>query len=275
MTDTLLTAAEPPPPPPTASFRSSRWMRLLSDILYPVASFGAFLLIWQFLPRALGVANYILPVPTEFFANFFTNWALIREHTLITSQEIAAGFIAGTIISVPLGYLITSQRVVERAFYPLIVFFQLVPKIAVAPLFVVWFGFGLMPKVLLTFLLCFFPVLVSSMAGFRSLDERVLYLTRSMGATAYQTFRYVRLPTALPFILAGMRVSVVLATTGAIVAEFVGANQGLGYLLLQGTTYLDMPRIFACLLALCLVGLLFAYAVGLLERFMMPWKPKK
>ena len=119
----------------------------------------------------------------------------------------------------------------------MIVFFQLVPKIAIAPLFVVWFGFGLFPKVLLTFLLCFFPTLVASMTGFRALDERVLYLTRSMGASAWQTFRYVRLPAALTYIFAGLKVSAVFAATGAIVGEFVGANAGLGYLLLRGTSY--------------------------------------
>jgi NitT/TauT family transport system permease protein len=149
-----------------------------------------------------------------------------------------------------------------------------VPKIAVAPLFVVWFGFGPFPKVLFTFLLCFFPTLVASMAGFRALDERVLYLTRSMGASWWQTFCYIRLPSALGYLFAGLKVSIVFAATGAIVAEFVGANAGLGYLLLRGTSYLDMPLIFAILVALSLVGLVFSYAVQALESVLMPWQRK-
>jgi NitT/TauT family transport system permease protein len=153
-----------------------------------------------------------------------------------------------------------------------IVFFQLIPKIAIAPLFVVWFGFGLFPKVLLTFLLCFFPTLVASMTGFRALDERVLYLTRSMGATWWQTFRYVRLPAAMTYIFAGLKVSIVFAATGAIVGEFVGANAGLGYLLLRGTSYLDMPLIFAVLVALSAIGILFSYVVQWAERALMPWQ---
>ena len=170
--------------------------------------------------------------------------------------------------------MIVSIRILEKAVYPVIVFFQLVPKIAIAPLFVVWFGFGLFPKVLLTFLLCFFPTLVASMTGFRALDERVLYLTRSMGATAWQTFRYVRVPSALVYIFSGLKVSAVLAATGAIVGECVGANAGLGYLLLRGTSFLDMPLIFACLVALSVVGIFFSYIVDAVEVLLMPWQRK-
>ena len=128
---------------------------------------------------------------------------------------------------------------------------------------------------LLTFLLCFFPTLVASMAGFRALDPRVLYLTRSMGATWWQTFRYVRLPAALSYIFAGLKVSVVFAATGAIVGEFVGANSGLGYLLLRGTSYLDMPLIFAILVALSVVGIAFSYVVQFAERLLMPWTARR
>ena len=197
----------------------------VSAVAYPIASFAVLLLLWQFGVRAAGVPEYILPVPTEFLAKLWADRGLISQHTLVTSKEIILGFVIAPVISIPLGFL-TVREPIERALYPLIVFFQLVPKIAVAPLFVVWFGFGLFPKVLLTFLLCFFPTLVASMTGFRALDERVLYLTRSMGATWWQTFRYVRMPAAMTYIFAGLKVSVVFAATGAIVGEFVGANAG-------------------------------------------------
>jgi len=246
----------------------------ISSIGYPALSFGLLLLLWQFGVRAAGVPDYILPVPTEFLSKLWTARALIAEHTLVTAKEIVLGFLAAAAISIPLGFVVVSVRAIERAVYPVIVFFQLIPKIAIAPLFVVWFGFGLFPKVLLTFLLCFFPTLVASMAGFRALDERVLFLTRSMGATWWQTFRYVRLPAALTYIYAGLKVSIVFAATGAIVGEFVGANQGLGYLLLRGTSYLDMPLIFAVLVALSVVGIFFSYLVQFSERLLMPWRRK-
>ncbi len=247
---------------------------LVTIVLYPAASFGILLLAWQFLVRLFGVPEFILPVPSEFFVRLGADRGLIWQHTLVTSNEILLGFAVATVISVPLGFVIVQVRFLERALYPLIVFFQLVPKIAVAPLFIVWFGFGLFPKVLFTFLLCFFPTLVASMTGFRALDERVLYLTRSMGASWWQTFRYIRLPAAMSYIFAGLKVSIVFSATGAIVAEFVGANAGLGYLLLRGTSYLDMPLIFAILVALSVVGIFFSYAVQLLETLLMPWQRK-
>jgi NitT/TauT family transport system permease protein len=246
----------------------------VSTVLYPLLTFTALFLAWQYLVRAFGVPEYILPVPSEFLAKFVESRALIWQHALVTAKEILLGFSIATLIAVPLGFLIVSVRVFERSLYTLIVFFQLIPKIAIAPLFVVWFGFGLFPKVLFTFLLCFFPTLVASMAGFRAIDERVLYLTRSMGASGWQTFRYIRVPSALGYIFAGLKVSVVFATTGAIVAEFVGANAGLGYLLLRGTSFLDMPFIFAVLVGLCAVGILFSYGVQLIEYCIMPWQRK-
>ena len=263
--------AAPAPPEPGA--RAGR-RHLIPALLYPVATFGLLLLAWEYLVRAFGVPEYVLPVPSEFVARLGQSRALIWQHTRVTAQEILLGFAVATLVSVPLGLLIVSIRTIERSLYPLIVFFQLVPKIAVAPLFVVWFGFGPFPKVLFTFLLCFFPTLVASMAGFRSLDERVLYLTRSMGASRWQTFRYIRLPSALGYIFSGLQVSIVFSATGAIVAEFVGANAGLGYLLLRGTSYLDMPLIFAVLVALSVVGILFSYAVQGLETLLMPWQRK-
>jgi len=259
--DQLAVAA---PPPTKARDR-------ISAVLFPIATFAALLVAWQFLVRLFGVPEYILPLPTEFLSKLVESRALIWQHTLVTASEVLLGFLFAAAIGVPLGLMIVSFRWLERSLYPLIVFFQLIPKIAVAPLFVVWFGFGPFPKVLLTFMLCFFPTLVASMTGFRALDERVLYLTRSMGANAGQTFRYIRLPSAIAHIFGGFKVSIVFAATGAIVAEFVGSNSGLGYLLLRATSYLDMPLIFAVLVALSAIGIVFSYAVQLLERLCMPW----
>ena len=268
MTDATATDSVAVAAPPSA--RGDR----MAAIGYPIASFAILLMAWQFGVRALGIPEYILPLPTEFLAKLWVDRLLISEHAWVTAKEIVLGFLMSTAISIPLGFLIVSWKPLERALYPLIVFFQLIPKIAIAPLFVVWFGFGMFPKVLLTFLLCFFPTLVASMTGFRALDERVLYLTQSMGATGWQTFRYVRLPSALTYIFAGLKVSIVFAATGAIVGEFVGANAGLGYLLLRGTSYLDMPLIFAVLVALAIVGIVFSYLVQFVETLLMPWQRK-
>ena len=152
---------------------------------------------------------------------------------------------------------------------------QLVPKIAVAPLFLVWLGFGMESKVLLTVLLTFFPLLIASISGFQILDDRLLYLTKSMGATSWETFRYLRFPAALPVIFSGIKTSATIAATAAIVAEFVGANKGLGYVLLRGTSTMDIELVFAVLVVLTLIGVAINYVVEFCEWAMTPWQRAK
>ena len=251
---------------------ASRVRQALSRASYPLATFAVVLLAWQFLARPFGIPAYILPIPSEFLAELVASRALIAQHTLVTAWETILGFVLSTIISIPLGYFIVRIVFLERTLYPLIVAFKIIPKVAIAPLFIVWFGFGMGPKIWFTFMMCFFPTLVAAIAGFRALEERTLYLVRSMGASGWQTFRYVRMPAALDYIFAGMKISIVFATTGAIVAEFVGGNSGLGYLMLHGTSTLDMSLIFAVLVVLCALGLLLAYVLEVIERLAMPWK---
>jgi NitT/TauT family transport system permease protein len=152
---------------------------------------------------------------------------------------------------------------------------QLVPKIAVAPLFLVWLGFGMESKVLLTVLMTFFPLLLASISGFQILDERFLYLTRSMGATRWQTFRYLRFPAALPVVFSGIKSSATIAATAALVAEFVGANKGLGYVLLRSTSTMDMTLTFAVLVVLTIIGIAINYVVEFGEWAMTPWQRTK
>lgn len=263
-----VSVAAPPRPRRARSIARDR----LSSIGLPLFTFVGLLVLWEVLIILFKVPEYIVPRPSQFLVRVWQDRSLLWTHTLVTGSEVIVGFLAATVVSIPLALVVVSVPLVERAFYPVIVFFQIIPKIAIAPLFIVWFGFGAFPKDLLTFLLCFFPILVASMSGFRALDPRVLYLTRSMGASWWQTFRYVRIPAALPFIFSGLKVSVVLAVTAAIVAEFVGANSGLGYLLLRGSSYFDTQLIFATLVALSLLGLVFNYAVEILERVIMPWQ---
>jgi NitT/TauT family transport system permease protein len=262
-----------PPAPPRTSGAAGQRSALLRFGL-PTAAFVAVIVIWQLAVVLLDIKQYILPAPTVVFERFITSIPTLWDAALVTSSEVALGFLLAAVVSIPLAYLIASVRLVEIAFYPLIVVLQTIPKIAVAPLFIVWFGFGSLPKILLTFLLCFFPILVDTLTGFKALDPRVLYITKSMGASGLQTFGYVRLPSAMPFIFSGLKVAVVLAVTGAIVAEFVGSNAGLGYLLLRASSNLDTPLIFSVLVVLSLLGLIFSYAIELLEKLVAPWQRK-
>jgi NitT/TauT family transport system permease protein len=257
-----------PPPPP----RDTQGIPRAARIGLPIAAFAASLVLWQLFVVVLDIKSYILPAPTVVLARLSQSIPILWDGALVTGSEVVLGFLLAAVVSIPLAFLIASVRLVEITFYPLIVVLQTVPKIAVAPLFIVWFGFGGLPKILLTFLLCFFPILVDSLTGFKALDKRLLYISKSMGASGLQTFRHIRLPAALPFIFSGLKVAVVLAVTGAIVAEFVGANAGLGYLLLRASSNLDTPLIFSVLIVLSLLGLVFAYAVELIERLVAPWQ---
>lgn len=240
----------------------------------PTAAFAASILLWEGLVRLLDIKQYILPAPSVVAVRFSEVIPTLWDAALVTGTEVILGFLWAAAISIPLAYLIASVRVFEITFYPLIVVLQTIPKIAVAPLFIVWFGFGTTPKVLLTFLLCFFPILVDTLTGFKALDPRLLYITRSMGASRTQTFSHVRMPAALPFIFSGLKVAIVLAVTGAIVAEFVGSNAGLGYVLLRASSNLDTPLIFSVLVVLSILGLFFSNLVETAERLVTPWQRK-
>ncbi|MET0888186.1 MAG: ABC transporter permease [Mycetocola sp.] len=274
-TRTIALSNDPIPSPPRPGRARSRTLNTpLARFGLPLLAFVVTIVIWQILVVTLDIKQYILPAPTVVWDRLITSIPELWAALLVTASEVVWGFLLATVISIPLAYLIASVRWVEIMFYPLIVVLQTIPKIAVAPLFIVWFGFGSLPKILLTFLLCFFPILVDTLTGFKALDPRVLYITRSMGASRLQTFGFVRLPSALPYIFSGLKVAVVLAVTGAIVAEFVGSNAGLGYLLLRSSANLDTPLIFAVLVVLSLLGLAFSFLVELAEKLVAPWERK-
>ena len=171
----------------------------------------------------------------------------------------------------PLAVGITSYRRFDKFITPILLFFQTVPKIAIAPLFLVWFGFGPFPKVLVAFLISFFPIVIDTAIGLRSISPEMIDLARSMGATKLQIFMRFRMPTALPYFFGGLKVAATLAVVGAVVGEFVGADRGLGYLLLVSNSNLDTPLLFASIVALTALGLILFYIIEVLEHFLIPW----
>jgi NitT/TauT family transport system permease protein len=251
--------------------RAGRIWRVVRETL-PAWVFIALIAAWWAAVAILKVPAFLLPPPEDVLPRIWEGRVSLLDHATVTMQEIVLGFGLSVVTAIPLGLLIALSPTAKRMLYPLLVFIQLVPKIAVAPLFVVWLGFGLTSKVMLTLLLTFFPLLLASMAGFQILDQRLLYLTRSMGATTWQTFRYLRFPAALPVIFGGLKTSATIAATAAIVAEFVGSNKGLGYVLLQGTANLDTTLVFAVLFLLTIIGLALNTIVEVVEYLMTPWQ---
>ena len=235
---------------------------------------GAFLLavvVWQLVVSLSGVAEYVLPAPTAVLEALGRYQGRIVTAAAITLKEILAGYALAIGFSVPVALAIAFSPLFARTIWPLLVFSQIVPKIALAPLFIIWWGFGDPPKIVITFLLSFFPIVIDTVAGFRSLDPEVMYLARSGGASGWDVFWRVRLPAALPHIFAGLKVAAALATTGAIIGEFVGSDRGLGYLLLQASGDLNTALLFAVIVVLSTMGLLLYGVVELVERLMIPW----
>ncbi|MDQ7954481.1 MAG: ABC transporter permease [Rhodocyclaceae bacterium] len=229
------------------------------------------LILWDLLVRIFKIPPYLIPPPMAVIKQLGADWSMLLQQSLPTLYATLGGFVASALIGVPIAMWIAYSRTVESFVYPLLVFSQSIPKVAVAPLFVVWFGFGIVPKVIAAFLLGFFPVVVSTVQGFKSVEPDVIDLARSMGAGPMKIFLKFRLPQALPAIFSGLKVSVTLAVVGAVVGEFVGSNSGLGFVLQRATGTFDLPLMFAALVVLSMMGVILFLIVELVERWLMPW----
>jgi NitT/TauT family transport system permease protein len=243
--------------------------------LLPPLTFIVIVAMWAAAVPIFKIPAYLLPGPGSVFSRVVTDAPMLWNHSVVTLTEILLGFGLTVLTAIPLGLVIALSPLAKQIGYPPLMLMQLVPKIAVAPLFLVWLGFGVESKVLLTVLMTFFPLLLASISGFQILDTRFLYLTQSMGATRWQTFRYLRFPAALPVIFSGVKTSATIAATAAIVAEFVGANRGLGFVLLRGTGTMDLELVFAVLVVLTVIGIAINYIVEFSEWAMTPWQRAK
>ncbi|MBN9094298.1 MAG: ABC transporter permease [Pandoraea pnomenusa] len=237
----------------------------------PIALIAIIVIGWELAIQLFHIKPYLVPDPLVVIRQLVTDFPKLWQDTLITTYATVGGFVLSALIGVPLAMLIAYSRLVESYVYPLLVFSHSIPKIAIAPLLVVWFGFGIVPKIVTAFLLGFFPVVVSTVMGFKSVDRDMIDLVRSMKASRLQTFLKISLPFAMPSIFSGLKVSVTLAVVGAVVGEFVGANSGIGYVLQVANGNFDLPLMFAALILLSLVGVVLFVLVDVVERLMIPW----
>lgn len=226
---------------------------------------------WQVAVIALEIPSYLVPAPVAVLETAITRWETLLDNSWVTIKEILMGFALSVAVGIPLAILIVYSRFLERMMYPLLVATQAIPKIAIAPLFIVWVGFGMTPKVLMAFLISFFPVVIDTIVGLRSIQPEMIHLSRAMGASPLTAFVKVRLPNALPNIFGGLKIAISLAVVGAVAAEFVGADSGLGYLLVIATGLLDTELLFAALIILSLIGIVLFGVVAIVERLMCPW----
>ena len=238
------------------------------SLLIAIALLG----LWEAACRALNIPDFILPAPSRILTVAVSGAGILLPHAAVTAMEVLTGIMISLLVAVPLAILMFAHPAVEKALAPFLVASQAVPVFAVAPLLVVWLGYGMASKVLMAAVIIFFPITVNLLEGLKSCDPEFRVLFQLMGAGFWKTLRYLYWPWALPHFFAGLKVGVSVATIGAVIGEWVGAQQGLGYLMIQANARLNVDLVFAAILWLSIMGLSLWILVGFLERKVINWR---
>ena len=256
---------------PQARRSRARLRRTLRDVLQPTLFFVLLLVVWEVAVRTFHIPVYLLPAPSVIWTDTTRITAAVAGHTLATLQTILIGFFVSIAVSLPLAVVITYSRLFANAVYPLLVVTQSIPKVALAPILVVALGVNEMPRVAVTFLVAFFPLVISIAAGLLAVPPDLVELGRSYKATRFQELLRIRLPYAVPFIFNGLKVAITLCVVGAVVGEFVAANRGLGYLITSSTAFFKTPVAFGAMILLSIMGIVLFQMLVIVERVFFPW----
>lgn len=244
--------------------------RFLPAIVFIVLVVG----VWETVVRAFGIPEYLLPAPSAIGQRLASSDMSLLTHTGYTALEAALGFLLGTAFGIALAILFVHSRTLELGIYPYAIALKSVPVVAIAPLLIVWFGNGILPKVIVAAIISFFPVVVNTTKGLRDIDAEAFDLFDSMSASKAQVFFKLRVPSALPYLFASLRISSTLAVIGAIVGEFSGADRGLGFYIVVSSHRLETVDMFVGILLSSLLGILFFYGIALIECFAVPWEQR-
>lgn len=245
-----------------------------NEITIPALTLLAVVVLWELICLWFSVPEYLVPAPSRIVADSMQMKEAMLEHTLVSMRTIMLGFLSSIVISFPLAVLITYSRFFEQSIYPLLILTQSIPKVALAPILVIIFGPNEMPRVIVTFLVAFFPLVISMTAGLLAAPPELIELVRACRATRMQEFFRIRLPYAVPFIFSGLKVAITLSVVGAVVGEFVAADKGLGYLITTSTAFFKTPVAFGAMAILSLLGIVFFQVIAVAERILFPWAIK-
>ena len=243
----------------------------ISRLIYPVIGMALIVAIWHFYIIKFDIPGIVMPLPGLVLVAIIENWSDLFIEGWVTFLECVYGFALAVVIGIPMAVMVTASSTLNRMFYPLLIAIQSVPKVAIAPIALVWFGYGMESKLAIVFMVAFFPMVVDTATGLRSTPQDLIDLARALKCTRFQIFWKIELPWAMPFVFSGAKVAVTLAVIGAVVGEFVGAEAGLGKLLLVANSQIDPPLVWASLVFLSALGMLMFGAVVLAERILMPW----
>ena len=246
-------------------------LRWFPAVLIVVAVVG----FWEAYVRIFDVQQWLLPAPSVIANTIGVDAGLLWSHTLATIEEIVVGFALALVCGFALATAIGLSRTIERALYPFIIASQTVPIIVIAPMLLIWVGYGLAPKVIVVALICFFPIVVNMVDGLKSVDSDVVSLMRTLGANRWAIFLKLQVPTSLPYLFSGLRIAIAFSVIGAVIGEWVGSSEGLGYLMIRSKPQFLTERVFAAIVILSALGVSLFAMVGIVERFALPWWHKE
>lgn len=246
--------------------------RKLEDYLLPIITFILVIGIWEAIVFIYKIQEIILPAPHQILNSILSNFNILIYHTSVTSFEAIIGFLAGSFISIVIAVIFIHLPCMKKSFYPYAIILQATPVLALAPLLILWFGNGIMSKIVMAGLVAFFPVLVGAVKGFSSIKDESIDVFNSISATKSQIFFKLRVPSSLKFIFPALKISVTFAVIGATIAEFTGASEGIGHLIITSSYYLDTSLMFSSILMISLVGIALFYFISFLEKHLVFWE---
>lgn len=230
------------------------------------------LVIWEVGVRVFNIPVWQLPAPSLIGQELVNIWGLLWKHTLVTLQEVILGFILALFAGIILAIIISYSKILERSIYPIIIASQTIPIIAIAPLLLIWIGYGILPKIIVVALISFFPITVNTVDGLRSVDPDMVDMMKVLGASRWQIFSKLQVPNSLPYLLSGVKVGISVSVIGAVIGEWVGASAGLGYLMTYSQPLFLTARVFASIFILSVMGVGLFLLASLTERLMLPWR---
>ena len=257
---------------PEAGFGvASRDIGRLVLYLIPPGIITSVFVIWELSVSLFDVPVWLLPAPSDILVEGKENYSLLWHHTLVTLKEVVFGFLVALGVGLVLAFCMVFSRAFERAVYPFIVASQTIPIIAIAPLLLIWVGYGITPKIIVVALISFFPIVVNTMDGFKAVDSDAMNMMRTFGASRWQIFTKLQLPNSLPYLFTGMKIAIVVSVIGAVIGEWVGASEGLGYLMTRSIPQFQTDRVFAAMFILSFLGIILFMLVIALRRVIVPW----
>lgn len=244
----------------------------IEDKLYPIAAIIIILVLWQFITDIKHVPQYILPSPAKIVNTLIKDFSIIMGHTKVTLYESFIGFALSIIFSFILAVLMDSFKIIKKSIYPILVISQTIPTIAIAPLFIIWFGFGTLPKIIVVIMVCFFPIVISLVDGFEKIDRDYISLFKTMKASKLQSFYHLKLPYAMVNLFSGLKIAATYMIMSAVIGEWLGGDKGIGVYMVRSKNAYALDKVFASILIIVIVSILIIYIIDFIAKKIIHWK---